>query len=68
MIDAVHRLAIALSKHVTVLTFEKLLACVFLKQSLVGDWCFEIADHKIKHRQDLFLGIAGELGESRVLS
>lgn len=38
----------------TDLTFEELLARILLKQSLMSDRCFEVADHEIEHRQDLF--------------
>lgn len=44
---------------IVMLTLQKLLASVLLKESLVCDGTGEVVDHQLQHRLDLLLGVTG---------
>ena len=48
-------------------TFQEFLACIFLEESLVGNWLTKIVDHELEDWLNLFFRIAGIMCESSIL-
>ena len=49
------------------LTFQELLACVFLEESLMSDRSLKVVDHEIEDWSDVILRIPSKLSQSCVL-
>ena len=49
------------------LTLQKLLASILAEECIMRNWRSEVVNHKLKHRLDLLLSVAGIMCQSRVL-
>jgi hypothetical protein len=49
------------------LTFQELLACIFLEECFVSNRTVEIVKHKFENGLDLLFRIIGEMGQGGVL-
>lgn len=67
MIDAEVLLVLTLQNLWRLLTFEELLACIFLEKRIMLDRLVEVVEHQHEDRLYLLFRVAGIMGKSRIL-